>query len=126
MIEPMDSAVSEPAELSRRINRLFDVIHKRAGPPLSTVAAAEGITTRGIASISAAVLEELRCGQRTDPSDAELVAIADFFGVAAAYLTDTASANRIDAQLDLLRTLRDIGSPQGIAAVYACTRPPSV
>lgn len=36
-----DHTPVDPPELARRINRLFDVMHKRAAPPMSTFAAAK-------------------------------------------------------------------------------------
>lgn len=97
-------------ELARRINRLFDVMHKRDAPPLTTAAAADGITARGDAPVSTNLLDQLRSGDRSnDPTEAELRAIAAFFGVAPEYLTDTESATRIDPQLDILRALREAG-----------------
>jgi transcriptional regulator with XRE-family HTH domain len=94
-------------ELARRINRLFDVMHKRDALPLSTAAAADGITARGGAPVSATLLDRLRSGDSSsDPSEAELRSVAAFFGVAPEYLTEAAAAKRIDPQLDLLRALR--------------------
>lgn len=103
-----DASHLDTTELARRINRLFDVMHKRDAPPLSTAAAAAGITARGDAPVSTNLLDRLRSGDRSnDPTEAELRAIAAFFGVAPEYLTDTESATRIDPQLNLLCALRE-------------------
>ena len=72
-----------PGEIAARINRLFDVMHKRAEPPLSTSLAAAAITAETGVQFSTDQLESLRAGQRDIPADAELTAIAKFFGISA-------------------------------------------
>lgn len=103
-------------ELARRINLLFDVIHKRAEPPLTTAEAAASITARGGAPVTAVGLEALRSGETLDTSRAELSAIAEFFGVPAIYLTDRGCRTGIDAQLHLLRIMRDAGGLEEVRA----------
>lgn len=110
-------------ELARRINLLFDVIHKRAEPPLTTAAAAAAITARGGVPVSAVGLEALRSGVSGDTSRAELSATAEFFGVPAIYLTETGSRTGIDAQLHLLRIMRDAGGLNEIRAMHVCKPP---
>lgn len=120
-----DHTPVDPPELARRINRLFDVMHKRAAPPMSTFAAAEAITARGTVHLSPSTLERLRSDCGATSSHAELTAIAEFFGVSASYLTDVAAGHSIDAQLDLLRDLRETGTGGPIKVAYACSRPPA-
>lgn len=114
-------AIPGPAELARRINRLFDVIHARRDPPQTTSAAAESITARGQVQLTAQALDALRAGQGPCATVAELKALADHFGVASAYLTDNDAGPTVDAQLGLLLTLRDAGVGGKIIAVHACT-----
>ncbi|OFJ51872.1 hypothetical protein BEL07_20655 [Mycolicibacterium grossiae] len=105
-----DASHMDTTELARRINRLFEVMHKQHAPPLTTAAAAAGITARGDTPVSTNLLDQLRSGDRSsDPTEAELRAIAAFFGVAPEYLTDTEAATRIDPQLNLLCALREAG-----------------
>lgn len=120
-----DHTPVDPPELARRINRLFDVMHKRAAPPMSTSAAAEAITARGPVHLSPSTLERLRSDCGAVSSRAELTAIAEFFGVSASYLTDAAACHSIDAQLDLLRDLRETGTGGPVRVAYACSRPPA-
>lgn len=89
-------------------------MRRRDGPPMSTAAAADGITSQTGVAISAAYLSELRAGTGRVPSVDELVAIAAFFGVSSSYLTD--DRPDIEDQLTLLELIRD--SPR----VYECRR----
>lgn len=93
------------AALSAKLNRLFDVMHRRDAPPMSTEAAAAGITAQTGVGISAAYLSELRAGAGREPSVDELVAIAEFFGVSSPYLTG--DRPDIEDQLTLLELMRD-------------------
>lgn len=97
------------SELATKINRLFEVMHKRNEPPLSTRAAAEAISAHSGVHIGVADLEGLRSGDKSDPSDAELGAIAGFFGVSERYLLSAGPVADIEAQLSLLCELRDAG-----------------
>ena len=116
------TTIPEPAELARRINRLFDVMHARRDPPQTTSAAAAAITERGPVQLDAEALDALRAGHNPGATVPELNALADHFGVTAAYLTDAGTDPTVDAQLNLLRTLRDNGVGK-IISVHACTRP---
>lgn len=92
-----------------KINRLFEVMHKRGEPPVSTRAAAEAISDQSGVHIGVEDLEALRSGDKTDPTTAELSAIARFFGVSERYLLSAGPVADIEAQLGLLRGLRDAG-----------------
>lgn len=102
------------SNVAAKIDRLFEVIHRRGERPMSTDAAAEGISTQMGVEIDAAYLRELRAGTVTTPSVAELRAIATFFGVSPEYLTD--DRPDIEDQLTLLELMRD--SPR----VFNCRR----
>ena len=96
-------------ELARRINLLFDVMHTRTEPPLNSAAAAAAMSARGGSAVSAAVLEQLRLGYRGDALDAQLLIVAEFFGVPSVYLTETRVRTGVDAQLHLVRLMREMG-----------------
>lgn len=97
-------------ELARKIDRLFEVMHKRDAPPMSTATAAAAITAKTGVPLSAARLEALRSGDNdAAATHSELAAIARGFGVSPIYLTTAGPAPEIDAQLDLLQALRDTG-----------------
>lgn len=96
--------------LAARINKLFDVMHKKSEPPLSNDAAAEAIARETGVSLSPAYLWELRNGvQEADPTIQQLRAIAEFFGAPESYLIDDAPDPSIDAQLGVIRAMRDAG-----------------
>lgn len=103
--------MSRRAELlSAKIDRLFQVMTQRDAPPLTTAAAATAITAKSGVPISAGRLETLRSGDSdTAPTNAELAAIATYFGVSPRYLTTAGPTPDIDAQLALLEALRDTG-----------------
>lgn len=104
-----EHAAAEPSELSIKLNKLFDIMHKASQPQLSNAAAAEAITNKTGVSISAAYLWQLRNGMKTNPTVTHLRAIAQFFGVAPSYLVDPGIDPDIDAQLNLLEAMRDAG-----------------
>ncbi|CAN3132556.1 XRE family transcriptional regulator [Mycobacterium sp. smrl_JER01] len=104
-------------ELARRINLLFDVMHTRTEPPLNSAAAAAAMSARGGSAVSAAVVEQLRLGYRGDALDAQLSIVAEFFGVPSVYLTETRVRTGIDAQLHLVRLMREMGDRGPAAAL---------
>ena len=99
----------ESPPLAQRINRLFDTMRRSADAPLSNAAAAEQITEKTGVPISAAYIWQLRVGRKTNPTVAHLQAIAEFFGVPPSYLLNQEVDPKIDAQLELLQSLRDAG-----------------
>nr|VTP01783.1 Nucleoid-associated protein EspR [Mycobacterium riyadhense] len=117
--EYMGSAVeaggsSQPAEanaadLSVKLDKLFEIMRKPSEPPMSNAAAAEAITKQTGVSISPAYIWQLRTGVKNNPTVQHLRAIAEFFGVAPSYLIDVGVDPQIDAQLNLLQALRDSG-----------------
>jgi transcriptional regulator with XRE-family HTH domain len=78
----------------------------------SYMAVAEAIrATQGV-QISHTYIWQLRTGRRDNPTVAHLTALATYFGVPVAYFLDDEQTAKIDAQLELLRTLRDAGVTQ--------------
>lgn len=93
--------------LAARLNRLFQTVHARGQSEYSNEEVAEAIRQRGGPTISAAYLWQLRKGLRDNPTKHHLEALAEFFGVPAAYFFDDAESAQIAAELDLLMALRD-------------------
>lgn len=118
----LDSLISE------RLNKLFDATGA------STAAVAEAVTSAGDVTLTRSYLHDLRTGARTNPSYKLLAAIAKHFDVSTDYFTDSATAARIDSQIDQLITLRESGvtsallrsldglSAEGIRAVIDTVR----
>jgi transcriptional regulator with XRE-family HTH domain len=79
----------------------------RAEP--SYMAVAEAIRAQQGVSISHTYIWQLRTGRRDNPTVQHLTALATYFGVPVSYFLDDEQTRRVDAQLDLLRTLRDAG-----------------
>ncbi|WP_293003349.1 XRE family transcriptional regulator [Mycobacterium sp.] len=113
----MDNALTVP--LAVRINKLFDVMHQAGAPADTNAAVAEAITRQGDANITADEIRGLRDGTAAVFAEGQLSAIAEYFGVPARYLTDPAGDASVDAQLGLLRVLRD----SGVRGIHTCGRP---
>jgi transcriptional regulator with XRE-family HTH domain len=76
------------------------------------MAVAEAIrATQGV-PISHTYIWQLRTGRRDNPTVAHLTALATYFGVPVSYFLDDEQTRRIDAQLELLQTIRDAGVTQ--------------
>jgi transcriptional regulator with XRE-family HTH domain len=75
---------SQENVIAERLNHLFETVH----PPYTPSEVADAINAQaGVKIISAAYLSRLQTGQRAEPSDSRLVAIARFFGVDIDYLS---------------------------------------
>lgn len=74
---------------------------------MSNAAASAAIKEKTGVSISSAYLWQLRNGTKNNPTVAHLRALAEFFGLPASYLVDTAPDPGLEAQLNLLPALRD-------------------
>jgi hypothetical protein len=105
-------------ELALKINRLFEVMHKRGEPPLTNSAAAELISSESGVPLTGTDLARLRSGEKIDPGGAELRAIAKFFGVPESYLVAAGTDPDLNAQLNLLRVMRDAG----VRNLHVCGR----
>ena len=91
--------------IAGRLDRLF----KQLRPEPSYMAVAEAVRSEQGVSISHTYIWQLRTGRRNNPTIQHLTALATYFGVPVAYFIDDDHTTRIDAQLDLLRTIRDAG-----------------
>jgi transcriptional regulator with XRE-family HTH domain len=105
----LETKGAEGDGLAARLEKLFDVMHKPNTSPLSNDAVAAAIAEKTGVLINPAYLEQLRDGSETNPPVAHLKAIAEFSGLPASYLTDRNLDPRLDAQLTLLKAMRDNG-----------------
>jgi transcriptional regulator with XRE-family HTH domain len=102
-----EDATRGPLTLAHKIDHLFRAVHPRGRGEYTLEEVVEGIRQRGGPTISVAYLWQLRRGLKDNPTKHHLQALSDFFGVSPAYFFDDDASTRIDAQLDLLMTLRD-------------------
>ena len=91
--------------IAGKLDRLF----KQLRPEPSYMAVAEAVRADQGVSISHTYIWQLRTGRRDNPTIQHLTALATFFGVPVAYFLDDEQTTRVDAQLDMLRTIRDAG-----------------
>lgn len=104
----MADASRPPRTLAEKVDHLFRTAKPPTGKDEYTheqVAAA--LREAGGPTISATYVWQLRKGIRDNPTKAHLEALAAFFGVAPSYFFDEESAERIEAELDLLAAMRD-------------------
>jgi transcriptional regulator with XRE-family HTH domain len=102
-------AETQHRRLADKLNHLFTTVHPADRGAYSNDEVAAAIRGRGGPTISATYIWMLRRGDRDNPTLKHLEALAAFFGVPAAYFFDDDAAARIDAELDLLAKMRDVG-----------------
>lgn len=95
--------------LADKLNHLFATVHPAGRGPYSNEEVAAAIRDRGGPTISAGYVWLLRKGERDNPTKKHLEALAEFFGVPAAYFFDDELAERIESELAMLSALRDAG-----------------
>ncbi|WP_369055161.1 XRE family transcriptional regulator [Kineococcus terrestris] len=93
--------------MAAKVDHLFRTVRPAKGE-YSYEHVATAIREAGGPTISAAYLWMLRNGKRDNPTMRHLEALATFFGVPPGYFFDDALAARVDDQLALLATLRDV------------------
>jgi transcriptional regulator with XRE-family HTH domain len=98
-----------PRTLADKLNHLFATVHPASRGPYSNDEVATAIREQGGPTISGTYLWLLRKGQRDNPTLKHLEAVAAFFGVPPAYFLDDAATAKVDAELDLLNAMRDVG-----------------
>jgi len=102
-----DGPRSRRRTLAEKVDHLFRTVHSANRDEYSFEEVASAIGGRGGPTISATYLWQLRKGLRDNPTKKHLEALADFFGVSPAYFFDDEAAARIEAELNLLVSLRD-------------------
>jgi len=99
----------QPSTFARKLDRLFTTIRPASGGERSYAEVAAGIERLGGPKVSANYIWLLRTGARDNPSLRHIEALAEYFGVPPTYFFDDELAERVDAELDLLASLRDSG-----------------
>ncbi len=89
-----------------RLNRLFDTVYPPGRGPHTSAEVIAALKAEGI-TMSAPYLSQLRSGNRTNPSTATMVALANYFRIKSAYFTDDEYYEKLDKELSWLATSRD-------------------
>jgi len=110
------------ATLAGKLDRLFRTVRSPKGGEFSYEEVASAIRDHGV-TISHTYIWQLRKGVRDNPTKRHLEALAEFFGVSAAYFLDGDAAQRIDEQLELLAALRDNAVRQVALRAVGLSRP---
>ena len=92
--------------LADKLDHLFATVHPAKGE-YTHQQVAEAIEAAGGPTISATYLWQLRNGKRDNPTMRHLEALSAFFGVPPTYFFDDDATARIDAELELLASMRD-------------------
>jgi transcriptional regulator with XRE-family HTH domain len=99
---------AEPGRtLAQRLEYLFRTMREPGRREYSNEEVAGAITRDQGITISASYLWYLRTGQRDNPTLKHLNALARFFGVPTAYFFDDETATEVEAELALLRAMKD-------------------
>ncbi|MFG2986157.1 helix-turn-helix domain-containing protein [Streptomyces sp. NPDC048258] len=101
----------EPAEpdqdtFAARLNRLFETIHPADRGPWTNAEVARAV------SVSPTYVGNLRKGTSSNPTLAQMTALADFFGVPVKYFVDDGEGEKVREDLALLSALKGVGARQ--------------
>jgi transcriptional regulator with XRE-family HTH domain len=109
--------------LADKLNHLFATVKPRTGQEFSNEHVVRAIAERSGVTISQSYIWQLRKGKKDNPTLKHLQALADFFGVPAAYFFDDEVAGRIEEQLGALAAeqarLNEQGSQVRLMAMRA-------
>ncbi|NJC71911.1 helix-turn-helix transcriptional regulator [Planosporangium thailandense] len=95
-------AIQAGRSLGEKLNYLFATMKPRGGQKYSNEQVAAAIRKTGV-TISQSYVWQLRRGMKDNPTLRHLQALADFFGVPAAYFFDDEVTGRVEEQLERLR-----------------------
>lgn len=90
--------------LADKLNHLFARYTPRNGQEYSNEQVAAAISARGQVKISQSYIWQLRKSKKDNPTYKHLQALAGFFGVPVSYFFDDAMTDRVEAQLERLRS----------------------
>jgi transcriptional regulator with XRE-family HTH domain len=90
--------------LADKLNNLFAHYTPRDGQEYSNEQVAAAISARGEVKISQSYIWQLRKSKKDNPTYKHLQALAGFFGVPVSYFFDDEVTDRVDQQLENLRS----------------------
>ncbi|MBP1162007.1 transcriptional regulator with XRE-family HTH domain [Rhodococcus sp. PvR044] len=96
------------SDFASRLNKLFETVHPPGRKPHTNAEVADALIEAGH-HISKPYLSQLRSGQRTNPSNETVAALAKFFKVKPDYFFNDIYAAKIDHDLKLLSQLQGYG-----------------
>ncbi|MDQ2707612.1 MAG: helix-turn-helix domain-containing protein [Actinomycetota bacterium] len=100
--EPRSTSTG-PSPLPDKLNHLFEAVRPRDGRPYSNEHVATAVEQASGITISQSYIWQLRKGKKDNPTLKHLQALANFFGVPAAYFFDDEVTARVNQQLETLR-----------------------
>ncbi|MEV5777804.1 helix-turn-helix transcriptional regulator [Streptomyces antimycoticus] len=100
------AGLGEQKTFAARLNQLFKTVHPADRGPWTNAETARAI------GVSETYIGYLRKGVRDNPTLAQMQALADFFGVPAAYFVDNGEGEQVRQDLELLSKLKDMGVRQ--------------
>jgi transcriptional regulator with XRE-family HTH domain len=104
-----DDAPPEASTFAERLDYLFRHVHPPEKAEYTHEEVAAGVSAAGEESISATYVWQLRKGHRTNPTLRHIEGLSNFFGVPPSYFLNPEVERSVNAQLDLLASLRDAG-----------------
>lgn len=100
----MVERATDGRSLAGKLNHLFAHYTPRDGQEYSNEQVAAAISAHGEVKISQSYIWQLRKSKKDNPTYKHLQALAGFFGVPVSYFFDDAVTDRVDLQLEKLRS----------------------
>lgn len=100
----MVERATDGRSLAGKLNNLFAHYTPRDGQEYSNEQVAAAISARGAVKISQSYIWQLRKSKKDNPTYKHLQALAGFFGVPVSYFFDDEVTDRVDQQLEKLRS----------------------
>jgi transcriptional regulator with XRE-family HTH domain len=96
------------ADFAARLNTLFNTVHPPGRKPHTNAEVADALASGGH-QISKPYISQLRSGQRTNPSDDTVAALARFFKVKSDYFFNDIYATKVEHDLELITKIEGYG-----------------
>ncbi|OEV03788.1 Secondary metabolite protein [Streptomyces nanshensis] len=94
------------------LDHLFTTVHPPGRGPYTYAEVSQAIQNASAPEergVSASAIQQLRTGQKANPTRYTIKALADFFGVPASYFFDEEVAERTKAEIELTAAMSDAG-----------------
>lgn len=108
----MTDVTDQPRTFAQLLDDLFKTVHPPDRGPYTYTEVSQAIEEAagedGV-RLSASAIQQLRTGQKKNPTRQSITALASFFGVPAGYFFDEQVAERAKAEIELVAAMRDEG-----------------